>query len=87
MQHIIMFVRDVPNEEAQKLQDLMATEKEHTHATFYPYRNLLSDYGFCSGEVMITNDDGSIIAHTLVNIKDTVIRQNNNCLDPIAVTK
>jgi hypothetical protein len=87
MQHIITFVRDVPEEEAQKLQDLMSTEKEHTHATFYPYRNLLSDYGFCSGEVMIINDDGSIAAHTLINVKDTIIRQSNDCLDPVAISK
>jgi hypothetical protein len=69
MKQIICFVREVPEKEADKIRK--EAHLGHTEFSFYPYRDLLSRYGFFGGEVIYTEDD-ELIVHTMINIDSSI---------------
>lgn len=75
MQHIVVLIREVPDDddEAKAFKQMAESGEPHTWRTFAPFRNQLMDYGFTMGETVVMDADGNVILRTLVNTKDSVL--------------
>ena len=75
MTQIVVLVREVPEDESRVLTDMFSRREPHTWRTFYPYRDPLFKQGFAGGEVAFLDDDGRIVAQSIVNLRESLLRE------------
>ena len=85
MEQIIILRRQITDPTFQdNLRKMRDMQEPHTWATFYPFRDVANKIvaegqGFGAGEVLIRDDDGEVVLHTIIGDDKTLLSEN--CLD------